>query len=89
MIHQERELRVWQRVFKSTYVMLLVFAYVFVWKVAISLSVCVKASGNSLGKHPFEYPTLDNNKGLINLHFLQKINCQKTEWDQARFSSLV
>ena len=33
--------------------------------------------------------TLDNNKGFINLHFLQKMNCQKTEWDQARFSSLV
>ena len=33
--------------------------------------------------------TLDNNKGFINLRFLQKLNCQKTEWDQARFSSLV
>ena len=35
--------------------------------------------------------TLDNNKdkGFINLHFLQKMNCQKTEWDQARLSSLV
>ena len=31
----------------------------------------------------------NNNKGFINLHFLQKLNCQKTEWDQARFSSLV
>ena len=33
--------------------------------------------------------TLDNNKGFVNLRFLQKMNCQKTEWDQARFSSLV
>ena len=31
----------------------------------------------------------DNNKGFINLHFLQKMNCQKTVWNQARFSSLV
>ena len=23
-----------------------------------------------------------NNKGFINLNFLQKMNCQKTEWDQ-------
>ena len=33
--------------------------------------------------------TLDNNKGFKNLCFLQKLNRQKTEWDQARFSSLV
>ena len=33
--------------------------------------------------------TPDNNKGFINLRFLQKMNCQKTEWDQARFSSLI
>ena len=37
----------------------------------------------------FKVSTLDNHKGFINLHFLQKINCQKTVWDQARFSSLV
>ena len=33
--------------------------------------------------------TLDNNKGFINLRFLQKVNWKKTVWDQARFSSLV
>ena len=33
--------------------------------------------------------TLDNNKGFINLRFLQKVNCKKTVWDQARLSSLV
>ena len=32
---------------------------------------------------------LDNNKGFINLYFLQKMNWMKTEWDQARFSNLV
>ena len=31
----------------------------------------------------------NNNKGFINLRFLQKINCQMMKWDQARFSSLV
>ena len=29
---------------------------------------------------------LANNKGFINLRFLQKLNWVKTEWDQARFS---
>ena len=33
--------------------------------------------------------TLDNIKGFIHLCFLQKINCQKTEWEQASFSSPV
>ena len=33
--------------------------------------------------------TLNNNKSFINLCFLQKMNCQKTEGDQARISSLV
>ena len=33
--------------------------------------------------------TLDNNKGFINLRFQQKMNRQKTKWDQARFSSPV
>ena len=33
--------------------------------------------------------TLDNNKDFINLRFLQKMNCQKTKWDQARSFSLV
>ena len=32
---------------------------------------------------------LDNNKVFINLRFLQKVNCKKTIWDQARFSSLL
>ena len=31
----------------------------------------------------------DHNKGFINLRFLHKLNWMKTEWDQARFSSLV
>ena len=30
---------------------------------------------------------LDNNKGFINIHFLQKMDCQKTEWHQARFNA--
>ena len=42
-----------------------------------------------LGKRRKKVSTLENNKGFINLRFLQKTNCQKTEWDQARFSSLV
>jgi hypothetical protein len=33
--------------------------------------------------------TLDNNKGFINLCFLETLKWMKTEWDQARFSSLV
>ena len=33
--------------------------------------------------------TLDNNNVFINLCFLQKVNCQKTVWDQARFSCLL
>ena len=37
----------------------------------------------------YEVSTLDYNKGFINLIFLLKMNCQKTDWDQARFSSLV
>ena len=41
------------------------------------------------GFNELKVSTLYNNKGFINLHFLQKMNCQKTEWDQARFSSLV
>ena len=32
---------------------------------------------------------LDNNKGYINLCYLQKVNCKKTVRDQARISSLV
>ena len=30
-----------------------------------------------------------NNKGFINLRFLQKVTCKNTVWDQARFSSSV
>ena len=37
----------------------------------------------------FKASTPDNNKGFIKLHYLQKMNCQKTKWDHARFSSLV
>ena len=33
--------------------------------------------------------TLDNKKGIINQNFLQKLNCMKTVWEQARFSILV
>ena len=36
-----------------------------------------------------QFSILDNNKGFINLRFLQKLNWMKTEWDQARFSSPV
>ena len=32
---------------------------------------------------------LHHTKGFINLCFLHKLNWMKTEWDQARFSSLV
>ena len=39
--------------------------------------------------YKFKVSTLDNNKGFIKLHFLQKMNSQNTEWDHARFSSLV
>ena len=42
-----------------------------------------------VGFNELNVSTLDNKKGFINLHFLQKMNCQKTEWDQARLSSLV
>ena len=40
-------------------------------------------------KNELKVSTLDNNKGFINPCFLQKMNCHKSEWDQARFSSLV
>ena len=39
--------------------------------------------------YKFKFSTLDNNKGYIKLNFLQKMNSQNTEWDHARFSSLV
>ena len=38
---------------------------------------------------PMFMATLDNTKGFINLHFLQNVNCKKTVWDQARFSSMA
>ena len=41
------------------------------------------------GLNKLKVSTLENNKVFINLRFLQNIKCQKTEWDQARFSSLV
>ena len=33
-----------------------------------------------------QFAVLDNNKGFINLRFLQKLNWMKIEWGQARFS---
>ena len=41
------------------------------------------------GFNELKVSKLYKNKGFINLHFLQKFYCQKTGWDQARFSNLV
>ena len=58
---------------------------ILVQKGLIKLHVLTSGLGLDLSK----VSTLDNNKGFINLCFLQKLKWMKTVWDQARLSSLV
>ena len=58
-------------------------AFVMVFYCHFIIKLCFSRRGEQ------KISTLDNNKGFINLRFLQRMNCQKTEWDQARYPSLV
>ena len=62
------------------------FSYFFGWG---RLDLLFKKGTLYFGLKELKVSTVDNNKYFLNLRLLHKLNCQKTEWDLARFYSLV